>query len=177
MAASVKRGRAPNLPLPLPLNLPLSSPSPMKRLLPLLLLIVPSSPRADEPLPGTPLLDSQLSPEDRSTAMVAGIGKWLHAEAARETADRHQRWEAAAMGNEWGKFATEKRAELAKVLGFEKRATPALERLEHGRVRWTVFDDFSGEGILLTPPGKARATIIVVPDADELPEECAVAKR
>src|SRR3954469_10509232 len=107
----------------------------MKRLLPLLLLFVATVVRAEEPLAGTPLLAAKLSPEDRSASMVAGIGKWLHAEAARETADRHQRWAAAAHGKEWEKFAAEKRAELAKVLGFEKRATPALERMEQNRVR------------------------------------------
>jgi dienelactone hydrolase len=149
----------------------------MKRLLPLLLFFVATFIRAEEPLPGTPLLDSQLPPEARSDAMVAGIGKWLHREAARQTADRHQRWEAAAKGKEWEKFAAEKRAELAKVLGFEKRATPSLERMENGRVRWAVFEDFSGEGILLQPPGTPGATVVVVPDADELPEECALAKR
>src|SRR4051794_14417598 len=99
----------------------------MKRLFPLLLLLVAVSVRADEPLPGTALLDSQLSPEARSDAMVAGIGQWLHREAGRQTADRHRRWEAAAKGKEWENFAAEKRAALAKALGFEKRAKPTLE--------------------------------------------------
>jgi dienelactone hydrolase len=148
----------------------------MKRLLPLLLLLVVPFVRAEEPLAGTRLLDSQLSPEDRSAAMVAGIGKWLHAEAARETADRHQRWEAAAKGKEWEKFAAEKRVELAKLLGFEKRAAPALERLQQNRVRWSVFEDFNGEGILLQPPGQPLATVIVVAEAGELPELSTLAR-
>ncbi len=168
----------------------------MKRLLPLLLLVVVATVRAEEPLPGTALLDSQLPPEARSEAMVAGIGKWLHREADRQTADRHARWEAAAKSPDWEKFAAEKRADLARVLGFEKRAAPHEELLKNDRgndsrpfggkgvparlghaVRWTVFDDFSAEGIYLEPSPNPRAVVLVVPDADEAPENCALAKR
>lgn len=149
----------------------------MKRLLPLLLLLIIANVNAEEPLPGTALLEPKLPPEDRSAAMVAGIGKWLHAEAERQTADRHQRWEAAAKSKDWERFAAEKRAELAKVLGFEKRAVPALERLQNNSVRWTIFDDFSGQGILLLTEKQPLATVIVIPDASERPAESALAWR
>ena len=36
------------------------------------------------------------------------------------------------------------------------------------RVRWPVFEGVNGEGLLLRPAAAPRATIIVVPDADEL---------
>ncbi|HEV7402743.1 MAG TPA: hypothetical protein VGO11_07460 [Chthoniobacteraceae bacterium] len=153
----------------------------MKRLFPLLVLFVAVSLRAEEPLPGTALLDSQLPPEARSDAMVAGIGKWLHREADRQTADRHQRWATPARGDEWDKFAAEMRKELAIVLGTEtNRAAPLLERSEGGRVRWTVFEGVYGEGVAYGPEPKVDDVIgalIVVPDTNETPEECLLARR
>ena len=41
-------------------------------------------------------------------------------------------------------------------------------------VRWPAFDQVQGEGLLLTPLGRAPlADIIALPDADQVPEEIA----
>lgn len=41
------------------------------------------------------------------------------------------------------------------------------------QVRWPVLNRISGEGLLLEPKGKATATVIAVPDADQTPEQLA----
>src|SRR5690606_30511475 len=37
-------------------------------------------------------------------------------------------------------------------------------------VRWQVLDGLSAEGLLLQPKGKVMARVVMVPDADVLPE-------
>src|SRR4029077_19452416 len=37
-------------------------------------------------------------------------------------------------------------------------------------VRWPVLSGVYGEGLLLEPKGKAKACVVVIPDADQTPE-------
>ena len=76
------------------------------------------------------------------------------------------------------------RAELARILGVvDKRvaAPPHLEVLSKvaesddfvvHEIRWEAFSDVYGEGLWLAPPN-AKESIIVIPDADQTPEEIA----
>lgn len=41
------------------------------------------------------------------------------------------------------------------------------------QVRWPVFSDVHGEGLLLEPKGQAVANVIALPDADQTPEQLA----
>lgn len=82
------------------------------------------------------------------------------------------------------KVETPDRVELARILGVvDERAVakPHLEvlgKVAEGEdcvvheVRWQAFGDVHGEGLWLSSPG-ATKSIIVVPDADQAPEEIA----
>ena len=78
------------------------------------------------------------------------------------------------------------RAELARILGVvDQRVVPnprleILGKVADGEnfvvneVRWQAFGDVHGEGLWLTSPN-ATKTMIVIPDADQPPEESQVA--
>jgi len=138
---------------------------------------------AQEPLGGTtPLTEDG----DFSSRMVRGISQWLDRETARIAVERTQRWREAATGGEWRAFAETQREKLRRALGaVDPRRSGAIEEVtEMGaaapaamaagytmhRVRWPVFDGVNGEGVLLRPVEAPRRCVIVVPDADELPE-------
>ena len=76
------------------------------------------------------------------------------------------------------------RAELARILGVvDKRLAPkphleVLGKVAEGEnfvvheIRWEAFGDVHGEGLWLSSPG-ATKSMIVIPDADQTPEEIA----
>ncbi|GAA4439513.1 hypothetical protein GCM10023091_21800 [Ravibacter arvi] len=58
---------------------------------------------------------------------------------------------------------------------FSTANEPALvaetEKYEVYQVRWPVLERVSGEGLLIRPKGKPVANVVVVPDADQTPEQ------
>src|SRR5262249_29386049 len=44
------------------------------------------------------------------------------------------------------------------------------ERYKVYAVRWSVLPGVDGEGLLLEPTGKAKASVVAIPDADQTPE-------
>lgn len=139
------------------------------------------------PLPGT----SPLAPsEDSSVEMVAGIKKYLLRTRDRHLEERSRFWSALrARGAGTEALLEPRRAELRQILGVrDPRAPSRIEVVRpagEGRplaemrgvaideARWSVFDDLSGRGLLLTPPGRARGWVILLPDADQTPDELA----
>ena len=135
------------------------------------------------PLEGTQPLAAQ---DDRSAAMVEGIGKWLERETDNARTARTRIWREAAQSG-WEAFAREERERLRRAIGaIDIRASGALEQVHVGsadsanahedgysvaRVRWPVFEGVTGEGLLFRPAGEIRAAVIAVPDADQAPEE------
>ncbi|MEJ6580363.1 MAG: hypothetical protein QNL33_03515 [Akkermansiaceae bacterium] len=81
-----------------------------------------------------------------------------------------------------GKAENPDRAELARILGVVDERVAPTSRLEvlgevaEGEnfvvreIRWQAFGDVYGEGLWLTSP-KATKAMIVIPDADQTPEE------
>ena len=81
-------------------------------------------------------------------------------------------------------LAQPERAELARILGMvdERVAAPldleVLGKIAEGddfvvhEIRWQAFGDVCGEGLWLAPPN-AKESMIVIPDADQTPEEIA----
>src|SRR5690606_35380386 len=80
------------------------------------------------------------------------------------------------------------RARLARILGVVDQRIDDLELLWMGgprssaltmetdryqvfRVRWPVLSGVDGEGLLVEPVGDVSANIILIPDADQTPEE------
>ena len=129
---------------------------------------------------------------DISAQMVEGIDHWLDRETTRIAEKRNHDWQEAASGNQWAAFVDAHREKLRQILGATDARTPgAIEEIvEAGdenpvavgpgysvrRVRWPVFEGVDGEGLLFRPAAAPRAAIIVVPDADELPERSATAQ-
>ena len=83
-----------------------------------------------------------------------------------------------------GKAENPDRAELARILGVVDERVVTKPRFEVlgqvaegenfivSEVRWQAFGDVHGEGLWLSSPG-AKKTMIVIPDADQSPEEIA----
>ena len=81
------------------------------------------------------------------------------------------------------------RRRFTKIIGATDARLPAdMERFgddenpalvaeaEHYRVhqvRWPVFDDVSGQGLLFEPKGTVRGYVVALPDADQTPEQIA----
>ena len=163
----------------------------MRTYIPLLLLAAAAA-RGQElkPLDGTQPFTQR---GDISAQMVEGIDRWLDRATAQTADDRNGAWRRAATGKEWESFVEAHREKLRQILGAKDARTPGtLEEIgESGdglpdvtgngftvrRVRWPIFEGVNGEGLLFRPAAPPRATIIVVPDADETPEQCAMAQR
>jgi dienelactone hydrolase len=138
---------------------------------------------AQEPLGGTAALTDS---GDFSARMVQGISQWLDRETTRVAGARDQRWRDAAAGSGWGAFGEAQRQKLRRMIGaVDPRRSGVIEEVAEAgapapvataagytmhRVRWPVFEGVNGEGVLLRPVENPRRWVIVVPDADELPE-------
>ncbi len=109
---------------------------------------------------------------DLSIQMVAGISRYLDREIVRAAAERPGRWKA--LDDQAKRKVVRNRLGMVDptVQGPMQVLTPIVSvrsnREQH--VRWPVFGDVDGEGLLLSPDGESKATIIAVPDADQIPE-------
>ncbi len=164
------------------------------RFLPLVfLLLIARAAAAEVTLPQTTLLTNR---GDLSAQMVEGIDRWLMRETERVAANRARMWDADfPNSNSSSKFQAMKREHLREIIGaVDPLAAPSLEFIgddERGselfrsrgphpfaahRVRWRVFEEVFGEGLLLVPldqNGKTRLAApaaIAIPDADQSPE-------
>ena len=127
---------------------------------------------------------------DIASNMVAGIDRFLVGELDASVARRAEHWNRDLSSEAaYNQSIEPNRKRLAHMLGMRdpRRPITALEYVSStgtgvttGRgvrftvlnVRWPVVGDVYGEGLLLNPAGKPpRATIIVVPDADQTPEQ------
>lgn len=134
-----------------------------------------------EPLPNTQPLEIS---GDLSVAMVEGIGRYLDREIAKARDARFEKWKAHST-----KDAEPMRKLLRDRLGMSDATTSGgieviqplgakpVESRDAGyralHVRWPVFADVWGEGLLLQPIGESKATIVAIPDADQSPEQIA----
>jgi dienelactone hydrolase len=143
---------------------------------------------AGDPLPGTQPLTAE---GDLSAQMVEGIDRWLSQETQRMSKARTEQWTKldVSSAEAWEKSLAPKRDLLRKMIGAVDARTPGvLEIITDGsapvakaeaasytveRVRWPVFENVNGEGLLLRPSGPAKAAVIALPDADNTPEQFA----
>ena len=136
------------------------------------------APFISKPLTGT---------EDLSILMVQGIDRFLTVETERMRQARTGLWQRDFSGADaFNKSIRLQRDLLAHRLGVvETRVTPEMEVMTNNRlerqevetstciiraVRWTVLDGLSAEGLLLQPKGKVMARVVMIPDADIVPE-------
>lgn len=156
----------------------------MKKILILTLLAAPLA--AQEPLPGTERLEGDA---DFASEMVAGIDRFLLAELEASIDRRASLWKRDTESPEaYERSVTPNRERFRRYIGAVDARTPfeGLElvgttakapRVGEGEgyevyaVRWPVFRNVQGEGLLLVPSGrKPVADVVAVPDADQTPE-------
>lgn len=155
-------------------------------------------------IPGTQPLTST---GDLADLMVAGVDRFLLDQTAKSTARRDRWWKRDFhSASAYNSSVEPNRKRLAHILGVRDLrvpfASPQLvgtigrpdllatsQRYNVFAVRWPAFGDVTGEGLLLEPgDGLGIADVVVVPDADQLPEqlvglvpgpanECQVARR
>ena len=143
--------------------------------------------RQAKALPGTRPLEEE---GDFAALMVEGIDRFLRREIEQSRERRAAFWKVDRSSPEaYEQSVAPKRDRLKKILGVvDERApfaapevihplgqSPVLARssaFEVLAVRWPVFRSVEGEGLLLVPTGRPpEATVILLPDADESPEE------
>ena len=138
---------------------------------------------------------------DIASQMVDGLDRFLLKQIADESAARPSRFEFSTESQAALEASLQPyRAKLASCLGI-RDARLAFDKPEIitwaglssiageslgftvQAIRWPVLSDpspqgqglvsLSGEGLLLTPKGKIQASVIVLPDADQSPEQLA----
>jgi dienelactone hydrolase len=139
------------------------------------------------PLPGTEPLTME---GDIAAQLVEGIDRFLLRQIEESVAKREQHWKRDFSSPEaYNKSIEPNRKRLAHILGVrDKRiafdAPEFIGNIKDGAlvgrgrdfnvyaVRWPVFRDVHGEGLLLVPTvGVTLADIIAIPDADQTPEQ------
>ena len=147
----------------------------------------PATDLTGPPLPGTePLTLSG----DIADAMVAGADRFLLEQIAGSTAGRARYWNRDFRSADAYNASVEpNRKRLAHILGVRDARVPfdgpqlvgtiarpdllaSCEQYNVFAVRWPAFGDVTGEGLLLEPGDHLGiADVVVVPDADQLPEQ------
>ena len=140
----------------------------------------------DSVLPGTkPLEWKEAKLPDR---LMDGAHRFIERKISDAAKFRHQFWPDDKAGIEfWKKTAEENRRHLRTIIGAVDKRLPArmeyfsntvegvvVYASDHFRVtqvRWPVLDGVFGEGLLVTPNEPAVAAAIVIPDADQTPEQ------
>ncbi|AMV37530.1 alpha/beta hydrolase family protein [Planctomyces sp. SH-PL62] len=163
-------------------------------------LVASASARADGPRPdpgyrtigppiaGTSLLDR---PGDLADQLVAGADRFLLRMIDESKAGRASHWKRdVSSADAYAKSIEPNRRRLAHILGVrdprvpfdfpdrvqgEGHASFKGDGLEIHSVRWPVIGDVTGEGLLIIPrpEGRSRSVVVVLPDADQTPEQLA----
>ncbi|HEY4196656.1 MAG TPA: hypothetical protein VGM63_14030, partial [Mucilaginibacter sp.] len=124
---------------------------------------------------------------DLSALMVSKIDQFLTKETQRQSANRDQLWHRDFSNpTAFNQSVSAQRQLLSERLGVVyHRDEPKLELMTNGRllplvvntktciikaVRWKVFDGLSAEGLIIRPKGEIKARIVLIPDADVIPE-------
>ena len=159
----------------------------MKRLITPLLCSLSAAMAADH-LPNTKPLKME---GDLSAQMVVGIDKFLMRETARSIDQRAKFWKRDFSSAEaYDKSVQKNRDRFRFIIGATDKRLPikALEllgttigssqvyadaKLTIHSVRWPVFQNVHGEGLLLIPKGNPKARVVAIPDADQTPEQIA----
>ncbi len=138
---------------------------------------------------GQPPFESTLltGTDDLSVLMVQGIDRYLTLKTQELKQERHNYWKYDfSSAQSFERSTQQNRDLLSERLGIaDKRASPDLEILTTKSlkqlkidnkesilysVRWKVLDNLWAEGILILPKQKIAARVIMIPDADIVPE-------
>jgi dienelactone hydrolase len=148
---------------------------------------------AQNVLPGTSPLDESTG-DARSVAMVAGVDRFVMREIAESVKQRETKWQRDFSSPEaYDKSVMPNRTRLREILGvLEVDKREPLQGLElvtttlntsniadtptYGIhiVRWPVLDGVYGEGLYFRQKvGEPKGRVVLLPDADQTPEELA----
>lgn len=154
-----------------------------------LFLLVCATALADpvDTLPGTRPLTGD---GDLSRAMLDGLHRFADRRIDASVGTRAKLWNRDASSREaYEKSIAGNRASFRRIIGVvDPRLPAAMERFGGDddpalvaecdafrayQVRWPALEGVHGEGLLLEPKGKIAAYVIVLPDADQTPEQVA----
>lgn len=129
---------------------------------------------------------------DLASNLVAGVDRFLLRQTESSLGKRTARWHRDFTSpDRYSASLATNRQQLARILGLRdpRKSPPELrilqrlgeplsvareERCELFTVEWDAFGDVHGEGLLLTPRAQAPlAEVVVLPDADQTPEQLA----
>ena len=127
---------------------------------------------------------------DLADRMMDGLHRFVEKKITIAIASRNSLWQRdASSADAYDKSIASNRERLRKIIGLvDARVSPHLERIavdhepaliaETGsgrayRVRWSVLDGVTAEGLLMQPLQHPVAHVILLPDADQTPEELA----
>ena len=131
------------------------------------------------------------SPRDLVALTVQGWDAFILGKIEAAPKERERFWHRDRSSAEAYDHSVEvNRARLRKYVGVvDRRTAPASLELvetwdrpairggaadfEARAVRWTTLENVHGEGIALVPRGKVKACVILLPDADQEPEQLA----
>lgn len=128
-------------------------------------------------LPGTrPLTENG----DRSAQMVAGISRFLDRQIESAAQQRPQQQLDPITARKQLRKAVGAVDSLLSFEGLQFISNTTHDsiryhdaHMEVHAVRWPVFKNVHGEGLLITPTGSIRARVMAIPDADQTPEQVA----
>lgn len=142
---------------------------------------------AADPYPGTKPLTVE---GDIASQMIDDIDRFLLREIDESVAKRAKHWKRDfASAEAYNKSVEPNRKRLAHILGVRDARVPfdapelvgttkqsplvgKGEGFEIYAVRWPVFREVHGEGLLLVPTkGEPIANVVAIPDADQTPEQ------
>src|SRR3954465_14888176 len=151
-----------------------------------ILLLFITTRAAETQLAGTELLTQA---GDLSAQMVAGIDSFLMRETEATLPNRAMAWHRDFSSTQaYDRSIQTNRMRLRQRIGAidPRIPNPVLElvgnidspsrvaetaRYTVDAVRWAVFPGVFGEGLLVRPKGKVTARLVVLPDADQTPEQ------
>lgn len=154
-------------------------------LLPLLAAGALRAAQAPEPLAGTAPLEWQ---DELDVRLMDGAHAFVERQIASARSRRGRYWKRDLSSREAYETSVEpNRRELRRILGVvDARAAPAMERFGDGddpalvadggawrafQVRWPALEGVTGEGLLVEPVRAPVAFALLIPDADQTPED------
>ena len=126
--------------------------------------------------------------EDLSGRLMDGAHRFVERKIAETVAMRNRTWaEAVASAEKRGDFLEKQRRRLREIVGAAgERPTVRMERFGDDeapalvaetaefrvfQVRWPAVESVVAEGLLVEPIGEVKVRAVLVPDADQTPEQ------